>query len=153
MRSACVWSRPGSSQVHGTDVAVLPAAGPAPADAAVTFTRGQVCAVLVADCLPVFLASRAGDRVGIAHAGWRGLAAGVVEATIAALACEPGNSSPGSVRRSVRSPSKSAPKSGMRFWHRTKAPPRHFNQDAQGAGSPTCRVWRGAVSRRPASPR
>jgi YfiH family protein len=76
-------------QVHGTGVIVLPAAGPAPADAAVTFTRGQVCAVLVADCQPVFLASRAGDRVGIAHAGWRGLAAGVVEATIAALACEP----------------------------------------------------------------
>ncbi|MGH8203914.1 MAG: polyphenol oxidase family protein, partial [Steroidobacteraceae bacterium] len=49
-----------------------------------------VCAVLVADCLPVFLASRAGDRVGIAHAGWRGLAAGVVEATVAALGCDPG---------------------------------------------------------------
>ena len=77
-------------QVHGTGVAVLPAAGPVPADAAVTFTRGHVCAVLVADCLPVFLASRAGDRVGVAHAGWRGLAAGVVEATITALACEPG---------------------------------------------------------------
>ncbi len=59
------------------------------ADAAVTFARGQVCAVLVADCLPVFLAGRAGDRVGIAHAGWRGLAAGVVEATVAALACAP----------------------------------------------------------------
>ncbi len=77
-------------QVHGTGVAVLPAAAQAPADAAVTFTRGEVCAVLVADCLPVFLAGRAGDRVGIAHAGWRGLAAGVVEATIAALACAPG---------------------------------------------------------------
>ncbi len=61
------------------------------ADAAVTFARGNVCAVLVADCLPVFLASRAGDRVGIAHAGWRGLVAGVVEATVAALDCEPGS--------------------------------------------------------------
>jgi len=77
-------------QVHGTGVAVLPAAAQAPADAAVTFTRGVVCAVLVADCLPVFLAGRAGDRVGIAHAGWRGLAAGILEATIAALACTPG---------------------------------------------------------------
>jgi YfiH family protein len=74
-------------QVHGTSVAVLPKPTSGPADAAVTFTPGQVCAVLVADCLPVFLASRDGDRVGIAHAGWRGLAAGVVEATIAALNC------------------------------------------------------------------
>lgn len=77
-------------QVHGTNVAVLPGQGQGPADAAVTFTRGAVCAVLVADCLPVFLAARAGDRVGLAHAGWRGLAAGVVEATIAALDCTPG---------------------------------------------------------------
>jgi len=77
-------------QVHGREVAVLPRATPAPADAAVTFAPGEVCAVLVADCLPVFLASRTGDRVGIAHAGWRGLAGGVIEATVAALGGEPG---------------------------------------------------------------
>jgi YfiH family protein len=77
-------------QVHGTGLAVLPATEQElVADAAVTFTRGQVCAVLAADCLPVFLASRTGDRIGIAHAGWRGLAAGVVEATLAALGCDP----------------------------------------------------------------
>jgi purine-nucleoside/S-methyl-5'-thioadenosine phosphorylase / adenosine deaminase len=76
-------------QVHGARVAVLPSAAEGPADGVVTFERGTVCAVLVADCLPVFLASRGGDRVGIAHAGWRGLVAGVVEATIAALDCEP----------------------------------------------------------------
>jgi YfiH family protein len=76
-------------QVHGKAVAVLPRADARPADAAVAFAPGQVCAVLVADCLPVFLASRAGDRVGVAHAGWRGLAGGVVEATVAALDCEP----------------------------------------------------------------
>lgn len=76
-------------QVHGIAVAVLPGPATGAADAAVTFARGSVCAVLVADCLPVFLASRAGDRVGIAHAGWRGLAAGVVEATVRALDCEP----------------------------------------------------------------
>lgn len=76
-------------QVHGSVVATLPRAARDAADAAVTFTRGHVCAVLVADCLPVFLASRAGDRVGIAHAGWRGLAGGVVEATVSALDCEP----------------------------------------------------------------
>ncbi len=77
-------------QVHGIGVAVLPVDGTPTADASVTFTSGPACAVLVADCLPVFLAGRAGDRVGIAHAGWRGLAAGVVEATVAALDCEPG---------------------------------------------------------------
>ena len=77
-------------QVHGIRVAVLPRPSSGSADAAVTFTSGSVCAVLVADCLPVFLASRAGDRVGIAHAGWRGLAAGVVEATVAAFGCDPG---------------------------------------------------------------
>jgi hypothetical protein len=74
-------------QVHGTRVAVLPKPASGAADAAVTSRPGQICAVLVADCLPVFLASRGGDRVGIAHAGWRGLAAGVVGATIAALEC------------------------------------------------------------------
>ncbi len=78
-------------QVHGTTVAVLEREHPGAADAAVTTRRGQVCAVLVADCLPVFLAGRAGDRVGVAHAGWRGLAGGVIEATVAALDCEPGS--------------------------------------------------------------
>lgn len=76
-------------QVHGRDVAVLPGPAQGGADAAVAFEPGPVCAVLVADCLPVFLASRTGDRVGLAHAGWRGLAAGVVEATVAALETEP----------------------------------------------------------------
>ena len=78
------------AQVHGRAVAMLPGPLPANADAAVTFGKGAVCAVLVADCLPVMLAGRRGDRVGIAHAGWRGLAAGVVEATVAALAAKPG---------------------------------------------------------------
>jgi hypothetical protein len=77
-------------QVHGTAVATLTretAILPAPvADAAVTRERGVVCAILTADCLPVLFADRAGVAVGIAHAGWRGLAAGVLEATIAALA-------------------------------------------------------------------
>jgi YfiH family protein len=77
-------------QVHGTAVAVLdraPSPGaPAPiADAAVTRERGIVCAVLVADCLPVLFADVGGTAVGVAHAGWRGLAAGVLEATVAAM--------------------------------------------------------------------
>jgi len=76
-------------QVHGTAVATLTrdtATLPAPvADAAVTCERDVVCAILTADCLPVLFADRNGAAVGIAHAGWRGLAAGVLEATIAAL--------------------------------------------------------------------
>lgn len=76
-------------QVHGNSVAVLTresAALPPPvADAAVTRERGVVCAILTADCLPVLFTDCGGTAVGIAHAGWRGLAAGVVEATIAAL--------------------------------------------------------------------
>jgi YfiH family protein len=85
-------------QLQGAAVATLPRAGsmaPAPvADAAVTRERGVVCAILTADCLPVLFADRAGTAVGVAHAGWRGLVAGVLEATIAALrdlGAEPGD--------------------------------------------------------------
>ncbi|MGH8197540.1 MAG: peptidoglycan editing factor PgeF [Steroidobacteraceae bacterium] len=76
-------------QVHGTAVAVVPGPVTGAADAIVSFTPGAVCAVLVADCLPVFLASREGDRIGLAHGGWRGLVAGVIEAAVAALDCDP----------------------------------------------------------------
>jgi YfiH family protein len=55
------------------------------ADAQVTVTRGTALGVLVADCLPVLLADRAGSIVGIAHAGWRGLAGGVLENTVASM--------------------------------------------------------------------
>ena len=76
-------------QVHGATVAVVDRALPAGhvpvADAAVTRERGVVCAVQVADCLPVLVADRGGTAVGVAHAGWRGLAAGVIEATVGAL--------------------------------------------------------------------
>lgn len=81
------------NQVHGRRVArhtgrVIDAPE---ADALVAFEPGRVCAVLTADCLPVAICDRAGSRVGVAHAGWRGLAAGVLEATVDALACEPSN--------------------------------------------------------------
>lgn len=76
-------------QVHGTRVVALPGPVAGPADASVAFAPGTVCAVLVADCLPVILASSRGDRVAVAHAGWRGLSAGVLEATVAALDRDP----------------------------------------------------------------
>lgn len=75
-------------QVHGSEVvdadAWLGADRPR-ADAVVAARPGVVCAIQVADCLPVLLASLDGQRIGAAHAGWRGLAAGVLEATLAAL--------------------------------------------------------------------
>jgi len=81
-----VWLR----QVHGVGVADPDASRATPeADAAVARRPGVVCAVLVADCMPVLLASEAGDAVGAAHAGWRGLAAGVIEATLDAMRIAP----------------------------------------------------------------
>lgn len=73
-------------QVHGREVARHDGRGGTPtADAAIALGRGRVLAVLTADCLPVVLASRDGERLGIAHAGWRGLKDGVIEATVEAL--------------------------------------------------------------------
>lgn len=60
------------------------------ADASVTREPGQVCAVLTADCLPVLFCDDAGTVVAAAHAGWRGLAAGVLEDTVRAMNVEPG---------------------------------------------------------------
>lgn len=82
-----VWLR----QMHGTqcrDASVcLTVAGhePPEADAAFARTPGVVCAVLTADCLPVLLCDEDGNAVAAAHAGWRGLAAGVLEATVQAM--------------------------------------------------------------------
>jgi YfiH family protein len=74
-------------QVHGTHVVVHDGAVNEPeADAAVAFEPGRVLAVLTADCLPVVLASGDGRCIGVAHAGWRGLAAGVLERVVEALA-------------------------------------------------------------------
>ncbi len=76
-------------QVHGNDVLDLDREPPGRADGAVTSTVGRVCAVLTADCVPVLLAVRDGSRVGAAHAGWRGLAAGVLPAAVERLGGSP----------------------------------------------------------------
>lgn len=74
-------------QVHGTNVVAAAAAHTSvTADGAWTGRPGVVCAVLTADCLPVFLCDRHGTKVALLHAGWRGLAAGVIEAGVRALA-------------------------------------------------------------------
>lgn len=87
-----VWLR----QVHGAQVVDAHehlTQEPPQADASVTDQPGVACVVQVADCLPVLLAARNGRAVGAAHAGWRGLAAGVLEATLTRLCrlgcCEP----------------------------------------------------------------
>lgn len=72
------------AQVHGTAVLELkaaPAAVPS-ADGAVTSTPGVVLGILTADCLPILLADETGDRIGALHAGWRGLAGGIVRTGI-----------------------------------------------------------------------
>ena len=94
-------------QVHGTEVvdldalaserdgarADIRAAAPAPepprADAAVARVSGRVCAIQVADCMPVLFAARDGTAVAAAHAGWRGLAGGVLEETVRKLGVAP----------------------------------------------------------------
>lgn len=77
-------------QVHGCEVVEAAGQDSVPrADSAFATGPGRVCAVMTADCLPVVLADRAGTRVAVAHAGWRGLAGGVVEATVAALGGDP----------------------------------------------------------------
>jgi polyphenol oxidase len=92
-----VWLR----QVHGNRVIDADGRPTAPevsadappaaseADAAVARNPGTVCAVLVADCVPVLLTDRAGDTVAVAHAGWRGLASGVIENTVREMQCPP----------------------------------------------------------------
>ena len=77
-------------QVHGTMVADADSASCLPRADACIGRRG-VCVVMTADCLPILLCDKAGTVVGAVHAGWRGLAAGVIEATAAAMNVEPEN--------------------------------------------------------------
>lgn len=79
-------------QVHGTEVfrAQWPLRTPAPvADAIYTATPGLPIAILTADCLPVLLCAQAGDEIAAAHAGWRGLAQGVLRHTLQAFRAPP----------------------------------------------------------------
>jgi YfiH family protein len=77
------------SQVHGVVVAEADPATIVQADGSWSATPGIACAVMTADCLPALFCNRAGTRVAAAHAGWRGLVNGVLEATVEQLAVAP----------------------------------------------------------------
>ena len=83
------------NQVHGPRVVHVDdlrnTSTPVDADAVTGGKPGDVCAVRTADCLPVLFCARDGSEVAAAHAGWRGLAAGVLENTVASLGAEPAN--------------------------------------------------------------
>lgn len=80
------------NQVHGTLVANADMAGCLPmADACIARRSSSVCVIMTADCLPVLLCDAQGSVVGAAHAGWKGLAAGVIEATVSAMGAAPQN--------------------------------------------------------------
>jgi purine-nucleoside/S-methyl-5'-thioadenosine phosphorylase / adenosine deaminase len=77
-------------QAHGTCVVnAQTIASPLAADASIAFAPGCVSVVMIADCLPILISDRAGSRVAAVHAGWRGLAAGVIENTVRALDVAP----------------------------------------------------------------
>lgn len=78
------------NQIHSTDVVAIDHAGQEiTADAVITRQENLVCAVQTADCLPLFVSSLAGDEVAMIHAGWKGLAAGIIENTIQTMSSEP----------------------------------------------------------------
>ena len=77
------------NQTHGARVQQEYQSTPPEADAAVANSSEYACVVLTADCLPVLFCNRQGTQVAVAHAGWRGLAGGVLEATVAAMNCDP----------------------------------------------------------------
>lgn len=86
LRKPMQWLR----QVHGCDVYDASADGHKPqADAIYTDEPGLACAVMTADCLPVFFCDQAGSEIAVAHAGWRGLADGVLEATVSRFNAAP----------------------------------------------------------------
>ncbi len=81
---------PWLKQVHGVRVIDLDRESVREGDAVLSRRKGVVCGVQMADCMPVLFADEAGTTVAAAHAGWRGLAAGVLEATVEAMGVAPG---------------------------------------------------------------
>jgi YfiH family protein len=76
-------------QIHGNRILDLDHGDQGPADGAVTARAGVVLAIMTADCLPVLLTAQDGRQIGAAHAGWRGLASGVLTGVVAQFDCKP----------------------------------------------------------------
>ncbi|MDF2529365.1 MAG: hypothetical protein K0Q57_245 [Gammaproteobacteria bacterium] len=76
-------------QVHGKDIKLItsPYVKPVDADAAITSLKNQACIIMTADCLPILLCDQDGDAVAAIHAGWRGLAAGVIQDVVTSMPC------------------------------------------------------------------
>ncbi len=126
-------------QVHGVDVVQAERAdADACADAAFTRARDVVCVIQVADCLPVLLCDREGTRVAAAHAGWRGLSAGVLERTVAALDLLQKRCWHGSVRPSARARSRLEWMSSTLSLLSIPKPPPPSSRCGKASGWPTC---------------
>ena len=133
-------------QVHGIAVAHADPGLVATADASWTATPGIACAAMTADCLPALFCDRAGTRVAAAHAGWRGLAAGVLEATLDSLACRRKKCWSGWVRPLARKPLKSARKCAKPSSSNCLKPPKPLCRATMLASSwPTSMSWRVCV--------
>jgi len=145
-----VWLR----QVHGIGVADADAAraegGQPEADAAVARRPGTVCAVLVADCMPVLLADESAQVVAAAHAGWRGLCGGVLEAAVDAMRVDPRGLIAWLGPAIGRGPTKSATKCAKPLLRATRRRPGRFAPRARATGCSTCTPLRASASRRKA---
>ncbi len=128
-------------QVHGTTVVdAETVTHPVQADASFTKNPNCVSVVMIADCLPILFADRAGSAVAAAHAGWRGLAGGVIENTVRAL----------DAPRSGPRHSKSAMRCAMHLLQPTRQRASHFAPISRANGSPTCLRLHGSGSPDPA---
>lgn len=136
-------------QVHGCDLVgdrqmacQTRVAGACQADGAVTGRPGTVCVVMTADCLPVLMCDDRGTRVAAVHAGWRGLAAGILERACAALGGEPARLLVWLGPAIGADASRLVQRFANASWRMIRARSRPFVRRAPTAGWPIWRSWR-----------